>query len=98
VVTVNVARVESRVGGTEQFGFWWGLVWHKNDFSGETLPRSEYPFARSAYPGGGTGAQTSLLKSWCRRARGPLCFLPVSGKQTTMKELSKLTDYGADVA
>src|SRR6202011_1969662 len=24
-----------------------------------------------------TDAQTSLLKSWRRRARGPLCFLPV---------------------
>ena len=41
------------------------------------LPRSKYPFARSAHPGSGTDAQTSLLKSWCRRARGPLCFLPV---------------------
>ena len=26
---VNIARVESRVGGTEQFGFWCRLVWHK---------------------------------------------------------------------
>jgi hypothetical protein len=42
---INVARVESRVGGTEQFGFCCRLVWHKNDLSGETLPRSEYPFA-----------------------------------------------------
>jgi hypothetical protein len=60
---INVARVENRVGGTEQFGFWCRLVWHKNDFSVETLPRSEYPFARSAHPGSGADAQTSLLKS-----------------------------------
>ena len=37
---INVARVESRVGGTEQFGFWCRLVWHKNDFSAETLQES----------------------------------------------------------
>jgi hypothetical protein len=60
---INVARVENRVGGTEQFSFWCRLVWHKNDFSVETLPRSEYPFARSAHPGSGADAQTSLLKS-----------------------------------
>ena len=27
--SINVARVESRVGGTEQFGFRCRLVWHK---------------------------------------------------------------------
>jgi hypothetical protein len=26
---INIAGVESRVGGTEQFGFWCRLVWHK---------------------------------------------------------------------
>src|ERR1700758_4704011 len=26
---VNVARIEGHVSGTEQFGFWCNLVWHK---------------------------------------------------------------------
>src|SRR6516162_7559959 len=28
---VNVPRVESRIGGAEQFGFWCRLVWHKEE-------------------------------------------------------------------
>src|SRR3974377_1309560 len=37
--SVNVPRVESRIGGAEQFGFWYRLVWHKEErvFSGANL-------------------------------------------------------------
>src|SRR5215471_1019200 len=48
--SVNVPRVESRISGAEQFGFWCRLVWHKEE---RVLVKLSYAeIARRTYPGG----------------------------------------------